>query len=475
MNFIKRIFGGGKNNEVQQQPSESETTERWDDLAEVQFNDAEKAKSERQQRKILAAFSACEYGGHFDESVINQPDVVMTDAIFNDAMSLFANNRISRSEIKSFLTKVTGPMQAEGFSENLADKLSTEDEFRIMAFMSGSKMDAWKNISPDNIELFAKKYPTPIDFEHDSRVFLDIVKANSGPEEFAQYEKAMESFKNKVYGKKQEYWKQIQEIQDFAFMHRAQFPEKERSAEWQPGDSGYYQTSRQQSADGLVTRENIDSGLWATEKCEDSFFGDPSRQMYGVFDGAGGVNGGRIASRMTAEIVRQFSDNENCNSGLGLAKLLEFASAKVVNNPQAGLSTASLAKVVKRGNGCVLAFAQAGDSRIYIINKDNIARQISKDEGVGNAITNAIGMSNNGVLNHVKQYGEIPLNPGDRVMICSDGITGDFGSDLVSEDEIGSVFRRSHDATEAAKNLVANARKKDDRTAYVFVPNNVGE
>ena len=67
-----------------------------------------------------------------------------------------------------------------------------------------------------------------------------------------------------------------------------------------------------------------------------------------------------------------------------------------------------------------------------------------------------------------KQYGEVELHQGDRVVLCSDGITGDYGSDLMSDRELGFIMSRSTDALEASKNLIASARKNDDRTAIVF-------
>ena len=53
-------------------------------------------------------------------------------------------------------------------------------------------------------------------------------------------------------------------------------------------------------------------------------------------------------------------------------------------------------------------------------------------------------------------------------MLCSDGITGDYGDDLMSDAEMASIVRGARTPDDAAKNLVALARKKDDRTALVF-------
>ena len=68
----------------------------------------------------------------------------------------------------------------------------------------------------------------------------------------------------------------------------------------------------------------------------------------------------------------------------------------------------------------------------------------------------------------VKQFGEVKLKRGDKIVLCSDGITGDKGSDLMSNDEVASIVSRSANSEDASRNLVAGARKVDDRTALVI-------
>ena len=134
---MKKILRGGQqaqdkqelrrldstNNPDAQELRRIDNGNEWNNVAEVPFNNAEQQRNERQQRKILAAFSTCENGGHFDKTVINQPDVKMTEDIYNDAMTLFANDKIPQTEIKDFLYSVSGPMQEPDFSNHLIDKL----------------------------------------------------------------------------------------------------------------------------------------------------------------------------------------------------------------------------------------------------------------------------------------------------------------------------------------------------------------
>ncbi len=92
---------------------------------------------------------------------------------------------------------------------------------------------------------------------------------------------------------------------------------------------------------------------------------------------------------------------------------------------------------------------------------------ITHDEGVGKYISNGIGIKN-GPKAPAKQYGEVHLQPGDKIVLCSDGITGDYGDDLMSDAELAYLVNSSRTAVEASRKLVSQARKKDDRTAVVF-------
>ena len=144
------------------------------------------------------------------------------------------------------------------------------------------------------------------------------------------------------------------------------------------------------------------------------------------------------------------------------------ANERVTNNPDAGLSTAVLAKIIDRNGRKMLAYASVGDSRLYIVDKNGEARQITRDEGEGRYIYNAIGMQTNPGESRTTQMGEVDLHRGDKIVLCSDGITGDYGDDLMSPRELGFIVSHSDGSMEASKSLLANARKRDDRTAIVI-------
>jgi serine/threonine protein phosphatase PrpC len=144
--------------------------------------------------------------------------------------------------------------------------------------------------------------------------------------------------------------------------------------------------------------------------------------------------------------------------------LLDEASRRVSSDSDAGYATGTLAKVINRPDGKkAVMYAQVGDSRLYVIHPDGNAELVTKDEGFENKITNALGHDSEKTC---VQFGYREIKSGDKIMLCSDGITGDKGDDLMSEEEVGRTVA-GVDTASAAQALVHQARKFDDRTAIV--------
>ena len=443
---------------------------------------AEQYNNARQQRKIIAVLGNRYGGDEVSDAYLNTPDVAVSEEERNRVLDELASGLITDTDKRNLLERITRPSDLENGLRNVYLGLNSKHEKRILAEMTQAGFDNWQNVSESDLSSFLRSYPTPMDFDNRANSFLDSIEDGSGLQKRQEYEQAMRAFYQKVYGKRDEYWQNIKSLEDEATIRRNgggtpqrsdsyQSFEGERSAEWQPGEVGYWQTSRKQAYEGQVTKENISKGLWADERCEDSYFVRPDQQMYGVFDGAGGMQGGRVASQLVENVVREFSDNYILESGANLAYVLNVADERVSKDENAGASTAVLVKIIQHEGRTKLAYASVGDSRIYIVDKNNNVRQITRDEGEGSFIWNAIGAKRDDLVQGgscAEQYGEVELHQGDRVVLCSDGITGDYGSDLMSNRELGFIMSRSTDALEASKNLIASARKNDDRTAIVF-------
>ena len=114
----------------------------------------------------------------------------------------------------------------------------------------------------------------------------------------------------------------------------------------------------------------------------------------------------------------------------------------------------------------ILFCGNIGDSRLYLINDE--IRQITMDHSLveelirngqldrnkgrnhpeKNIITRAMGSRNEAV----PDFFEITLSPGDRILICSDGL-----SNMVENDEIRDIVRENDDLEKVVDTLIDRA------------------
>lgn len=213
---------------------------------------------------------------------------------------------------------------------------------------------------------------------------------------------------------------------------------------------------------------------------EDAFLA--ARPVFLVADGMGGHSRGEAAS---AEVVRQFETlaglpwvtPEDLQSRLVRAARAIDALADGAGPPP-GTTVAGVALAQQWGRPYWLAF-NVGDSRVYLL-RDGRLEQITVDHSrhqelldagvdpdamaVGrNVITRALGAGVTGVP--MLDVWLRPAAPGDRVLICSDGLSGE-----VTELLILATLRTAADPQRAASELVdaaLAAAGRDNVTAVV--------
>jgi protein phosphatase len=187
--------------------------------------------------------------------------------------------------------------------------------------------------------------------------------------------------------------------------------------------------------------------------------------LLAVADGVGGEEGGEIASAAAIDgLAASFaapSYRESARSSLAAA--VRDANAAVLEATKGGrFSRAASTLVAAAVRGRELAIANLGDSRAYVVRGTTI-RQITTDHSGDQAssITRFVG-DPRGVQPDV--FVET-LDPGDRIVLCSDGLTRH-----VSDGEIGSAAAGAPAA--AADGLIALARSRggeDNVTVVVYV------
>lgn len=207
---------------------------------------------------------------------------------------------------------------------------------------------------------------------------------------------------------------------------------------------------------------------------QDAHIDLPQQGLYGVLDGVGGAQYGGEAAHRMADIICHKSQIEDGLVDMStpeaaldwLTDTANFASeALCAEYGGQGQTTLTLTKVIELNGKQYAPWVSIGDSRLYLL-RDGRARQLTEDEGEGKFVTNIAGGRRN--PRPVKQKGVVELRAGDRLVWTTDGVNGDYGSDIMSQPELyGHAQAYPNNPKLAARNIVDNARKRDDRTAVV--------
>jgi protein phosphatase len=212
---------------------------------------------------------------------------------------------------------------------------------------------------------------------------------------------------------------------------------------------------------------------------EDGYLVDEAVGLMAVADGMGGHRAGEVASATALEALRAA-----VNSGRPIREAVEDANhavfSKSMSDPSLmGMGTTLTATTLAAGG--TLIVAHVGDSRAYLL-RDGELSQITLDhshveelvrEGqlteaeaavhpLRSVITRALGVYEDV---EVDVY-PVELRPGDRVLLCSDGLSG-----MLHAESIAAELRREDDPTRAAQRLIdaANAAGGEDNITVVVI------
>ncbi|MGC2192760.1 MAG: protein phosphatase 2C domain-containing protein [Candidatus Dormiibacterota bacterium] len=186
--------------------------------------------------------------------------------------------------------------------------------------------------------------------------------------------------------------------------------------------------------------------------------------LFGVFDGVGAFPRSGEAAQLAAEVLAEAWRAQELPPAAALLRGCERAEL-LIRQRCLGATTATLAWIVER----LLFYVSVGDSRLYHQPAGASSPvQVTVDEGEGNLLFNVLGEGPDRHGSSVApQRGTVPLSSGDKVILVTDGITGDFAPDLLTEEELALAIAGA-DPQRAAEQLVEIARKRDDRTAMVI-------
>ena len=205
--------------------------------------------------------------------------------------------------------------------------------------------------------------------------------------------------------------------------------------------------------------------------------------LFIVADGMGGHRAGDLASHFTVErFIKavEESDAENMISIIDEA-VVTANSARMDKEKESedykGMGTTLVVATIVDHS---LFVANIGDSRLYLISDD--IHQITRDHSLveemvklgeldkesarthakKNIITRAIGANRNVIAD----FFEIEFSQGDRILMCSDGLTN-----MVEDETIKEIITGSSDIQDAVHKLIktANDNGGKDNIAVVLV------
>lgn len=209
-----------------------------------------------------------------------------------------------------------------------------------------------------------------------------------------------------------------------------------------------------------------------------------------VSDGMGGALAGDVASRMAVDSVREMlmgnDEDDGCNSDLPLVDCLKnatvYANLAIHLRSQedsrcAGMGATFTGAAVRND---MLDLVQVGDSRAYIIRKDQIrlatkdqslvqqlvdVGQISEAEAETHMFRNVILQALGAQSEVTPVTGRIRLRRGDMLLLCSDGLSGKLRAE-----DIQNIVVSNPELSRACNELIAeaNARGGEDNITVVL-------
>src|SRR5512140_3576508 len=231
---------------------------------------------------------------------------------------------------------------------------------------------------------------------------------------------------------------------------------------------------------------------------EDAYLLDAERGLFVVADGMGGHAAGEVASRITVESIQEYlalrdDDGENTwpfgfnnrfsMEGNLLTTAIKKANERVIravqNRPELkGMGTTVVAALFDAERATLV---HVGDSRAYLFRDGELRRLtddhswvqeqvnagiLSEDEAKSHPLKNVVTRALGGAAHVSVDLIEVPIRPGDRFLLCSDGLTG-----MVPDEDLFAHFRSDGLIEKTVRQLVdtANDRGGVDNITAILV------
>lgn len=205
------------------------------------------------------------------------------------------------------------------------------------------------------------------------------------------------------------------------------------------------------------------------DRNEDSILTDPSGTLWAVADGMGGYGNGDVASEIVIDCLAKIPDGVDPGPAL-VARLKEANELVLERQRTPGMGQMGSTVVALLIYRAVAYVAWAGDSRAYLLRGGHL-RPLTRDHSVvqemldrgelspeeaerhpeSHMVTRAVGGSADLEVDLVS----VPLAVGDRLLLCSDGLTR-----CVYEQTVETLLRDATGPEDACQKLLREALDK---------------
>lgn len=219
-----------------------------------------------------------------------------------------------------------------------------------------------------------------------------------------------------------------------------------------------------------LNSETRDGGITLRDEPEGCLF------VYAVFDGMGGEAYGEEASLIAASVTHELHQRcvsfENVDTDRFIGNVVEVANERICARMQelgSGRMGATMALIVVFNN--TMRVYNVGDSRVYL-HRNGTLSQISVDDSFAqrlyrmgmitreeaenhkdrNKLIQHLGIDKKEMIIQPHKSNNIPLRPGDKILICSDGLT-----DMVTAPAINTHLMSAKPPEEICEELVCDA------------------
>ena len=212
---------------------------------------------------------------------------------------------------------------------------------------------------------------------------------------------------------------------------------------------------------------------------EDSVLAQPP--LFVVADGLGGHEAGEVASSIAVETLRDHAPRRPDSKAL--ARAVRAANREVIRAAREGFGRQGMGTTMTTAivEGTHIAIAHVGDSRAYLLSSGSLSRLTDDHSMVADmirrgelseaearfhpnrsVITRALGTDPNMVADTY----DVESQPGDRLLLCSDGLTA-----MLEDGAICEILVAYRDPAIAARMLVdaANDAGGHDNVSVVIV------